>query len=128
MVIFGIDIGNKIEIGIFLDLTKTRLNNNQVFQGDVIKKSNNFYLIEMFPLIPPFYWIGFLGFVSTLYLAGVTKWLLPSLFIWSTYILWNKYFYFFMLWLGVKKNVSKGIIRLLSNEETIKRLDNYGAK
>ena len=126
MAIFGIDIGNNVDIKIFLGLTKTRLDNNIIFGGSVKQKTDNFYLIEMIPLLPPFYWIGFIGLFSTLYLAGVTKWLIPSLLISATSILWSKYFYFFMLWVGVKKNVHKGIIMLLSNEETIKRLDNHG--
>lgn len=117
MVIFGFKLEKSGKD--FIKLTNERINNKTVIFKGEIKEYKDFYVFHITPLIFPFYYIGIFGLLSSLYLAGFGWWCFPTLFLSASYVFWDKHFYYFMLWIGLKKFGYKGKLKLLKTEDTI---------
>ena len=76
------------------------------------------YCCYIEPIIPRVYLLGLiLGFITFLFARGFTWWYMPSILILSTYILWTKYFYYFLLKKGLKKKGFNGGVSFLSKHD-----------
>ena len=118
MVIFGISVSNSLELDNFIYKTNNRFENVVTFYG-TLTKYKDLVVVDMKPLIVPFFWFGLLTFFTLLYFFGFNKFSIFSLMIFSTGIFWTKYFFYMMLKIGLKKEGHKGKIRLLSSQKTL---------
>lgn len=123
MVIFGVELEKEADD--FMRLSEERLNKKTIVYKGYFKKFRDFYLIDIQPLIFPFYWIGFMGVLSTLYFAGLTIYLIPSIIISLSYLFWSKYFIYYMLMIGLRKSGYKGKIKLIKHEELLREVVFY---
>jgi len=113
----------------FFSMTKKRLAEKNLirnpFKGTLKVFVNNnslFIPMEMSPLYPMFYPYGLLLFMAALFITGFTWWCAPGIIIFFTGIFYSKYFFYLMMRIGLRKQGYKGYIKLLRNQEAVRRL------
>lgn len=131
MAIFGVELENNITATKFMEETDKRLSIDNLvtnpFEGKVKRlelEDKDNYVIVMDPVYPHFYQWGLIGILVTFMIVGfkLSYWYLPSLIIYSFGFFWSKYFFFIVLYLGLKKAKYTGKVRLLSNKKILRSI------
>ena len=119
MVIFGVKILDSEKVDSFIDKTNDRFDKVLFFKG-MLFKFKNMIVVDMKPLLFPFYWFGMVSFLTIFWYWGFNKFSFLALIVFSCGIFWSKYFFYVMLKIGLKKEGYRGKIKLLSNQNTLK--------
>jgi len=135
MASFGSEIEDCKTIDVFVNETNERLKeqnlvNNPFIDSKAIHLTNTI-AIHLKPVYPNYPLIAFFFiFFPILYFKGISwsSWYIPSIVFLGLSCLWSNRFLYFIMKLGLRKKGYKGKIKLLNNNETIRRLINYGAK
>jgi hypothetical protein len=105
-----------------MDFSERMSNNNFIqnpFFGGVKPISDNVYCISITPVWVDVSWFGWLGVLMPYLVWGWSNWLIFPIIIGLSGILWTKYFFFFMLKLGLKKAGYKDKIKLIHSEDIV---------
>lgn len=101
---------------------------SRLFSGSIEKITDNLYTCELNYLLPLPTWLfalmtiaGFIFSITWLWILGMIIFVLLEGF-------QTKYFYYFVLKMGLKKTNYKGKIKLLSESEIIRELKIWGLK
>ena len=135
MATFGIETEKNINVIKFMEATHRRINSNNFlkspFNGSVERISTTFkafYVVDIKPIYPniPL----FAGVIMAMICLVFFKWpfIVASLIFFTLSLIWTRYFFQFMLKIGLKKAGYKENINFLSPGETLKRVLNNGTK
>lgn len=126
MATFAIDLTENDESTKFFVDTQQRLETNNFvknpFRGGVRKITGSMYLVYLEPVyfnFTPFIWV-IVG--ALLFYKGWTWWLIIPMVLGSLGIFWSKYFFYYMLKLGLKKAGYKDKVKLVSLSDFIKKV------
>ena len=132
MVIFGVILSNEESGRAFMDKSNARLLKADIvrnpFVGKIIRIKNGVftdtYIIDMEPIYPRYYFVAPLLIIGpALFIQRwLSFWYLPGLFVLSSAFLWNTYFYYAFLTLGLRKSGYIGKIKLIRNGGLLKLL------
>lgn len=129
MAFFGVETEGEDYVAGFVVSTNKRLENNTLhknpFEAKLTKKGNNvFVYIKPIFLNIPLYLVFFIT-VPTMIFTKLssfffTYWIALGFLLLSFF--WSKYFFWLIMKMGIRKTGYKGKFKLLSNEETFKRM------
>lgn len=131
MAIFGLELRNSKPLTIFIDKTNIRLQENHMvknpFYGEA-KIYDGFIVVEIRPVYMNPFILGLFVFLGPLVITNfkISWWLLPGLLLILSSIFWTSYFYIFMFMLGLRKEGYKGKVKLINDQETLRRLLKWG--
>ena len=126
MVIFGISTADSEELDHFIYKTNERFNKVLFFTGKLFK-FKDMVVIDMKPLIVKFYYLGLFSAVTIYYFWGFSKLLIPAFIVFAGGFFWTRYFFYFFLKIGLKKEGHTGKIKLISSQNTLRGVL-YGAR
>lgn len=121
MVIFGVEVSNSKELDNFIYKSNKRFKKVLLFYGE-LSKVKNILVVNMRPLLMPFYWMGLFSFFVITYFWGFNKFSIMALMVFSGGIVWTRYFFYFFLKMGLKKEGHKGKIKLLYDQNTLREV------
>ena len=122
MVIFGVKVLDSEKVDSFIDKTNDRFDKVLFFKG-MLFKFKNMIVVDMKPLLFPFYWLGLVSFITIYYFWGFRPKLLTFAFIvFCGGIFWTRYFFYFFLKIGIKKEGYLGKIKLMSHQDTLREV------
>lgn len=126
--IFGIQIEENQAVRDYLSKTAERLSNMNLvknpFNGRIISIEPGCYAIDMKPIYPDISYLGFFYLMIVFFFFGKSGWwLVPGIAIAALHIFWSKYFYFYILKVGMKKH-SNITPKLLSIDVLLAKLIN----
>lgn len=127
MATFGIEVINNPWIRSFIDKVNIKLQDNKIVYNPFfgkIRLFGNLCIVSMQPVYLNPIIIGIWACLLMWVINGfkITAWQTPGLFMILASFFWSKYFILLMLYIGLRKHKYKDRIKLLSNEEALKRL------
>jgi hypothetical protein len=79
-------------------------------------------VLDIAPIYPNFSILGWLYTLIFFYFFGFSLLLIPGLIVILLSIFWSRYFFILFVYLGLKKLGYKNKIKLISNEEALRRI------
>ena len=132
MAILGIETGKDPKVMEFMLESDKRLQSNNVVKNPYegkIKKINSendkeSYAIVMTPIYPRFYLFGIILIILPMLFIGIrfSWWMLPGIILFSLGIFWSKIPVYLGILIGLRKQGYKGKVKIISNNEIIKRM------
>jgi len=129
MVFFGVEVLETKESLKFFDETIKRSNQedfikNPYDKGGVIKYDEGFYIVNLKPLYPRIYLVGFFALAISFILTGkiLSYYHIIGLLILSLYFFFSNSFFMLMLYLGLRKAKYKHKIKFIKLLEVARRL------
>lgn len=128
MALLGIKyFGDYNIINDFMKDTKEKLKDYDIvknpFKGGIVEfVDKNIYVIEMTPVYYNFSVFGYVYILIIYVFIGLSLWAIPGIILVIMGLFWSKYFFFFMLKIGLKKYGYKGKIKLLKNKDLLETL------
>jgi len=126
MAIFAVETEKDIKANEFMELSNNRLQSSNLvtnpFNGGIKKiegNNKNTYLVYMQPIYPRLYIAGIFFLIITLVFTKfrLSLWLIPSILILCTGILWSGQFFYFILKKGLRKHGFTGAIKKLHSDD-----------
>ena len=130
MAIFGVTVEHEAAAVLFFSKVNKRLGVEDMvknpFEGRILQVERGFYVVDMKPIYPNMSWVFALpGFLGLLILGHLVWWVLLSFSIWGLFgFFWSRFFFFLMLWVGLRKVGYRGRVRLLRGDETLRGVMN----
>ena len=111
MATFGLKTENNLDVNNYLEKVNANIENSFFFKGSItpveIKEPDKFryYLVDISPLTPPFYYVGLILLIVTFLFKGweLSYWYIVPILISATYFLWSDFFLITVIRLGLKK-------------------------
>lgn len=127
MAIFGLELRSSKSLVAFVDKTNIRLQENHLvrnpFYGQA-KIYDGFIVVDLVPVYMNPGLLGLFMFIAPLVISTfkISLWLLPGFLLMLSSIFWSKYFFVLMFILGLRKEGYKGKVKLIKDQETLRRL------
>lgn len=132
MAVFGIQTEKNRAAKKFMRDSHERLQRPSIitnpFEGHIVKVSDSssadvdYYVVDIEPVYPKFYYMGLLGIFLALVFGNINAWLIPGSIIFLMGIFWNKFWFYIMLRLGLRKAGYKSRVRIVNNELLIRKM------
>lgn len=134
MATFGLKTENNLDVNNYLEKVNANIENTFFFKGSItpveIKEPDKFryYLVDISPLTPPFYYVGLILLIVTFLFKGweLSYWYIVPILISATYFLWSDFFLITVIRLGLKKLRVYSPIGFISAKKFLKILKKVG--
>jgi len=111
---------------IFKSKEKNFVKNPFSIKAKLEEKDDLFFLMEITPLYPPVFWLGFVLLIPFIIFEWFNFFLIMPLLLLGIGFFWSKTFYLLVLKASIRKKGYKGQLRFLSKKDIIRRLARWG--
>lgn len=124
---FGIETEDDFYARAFFNKTNLRLSEENViknpFKGRIHIYDKGFAVVDLQPIYFNVAIVGLVAFLIPFLFGGfnITAWCIPGVIIMCLGFCWTRYFFYLIIRIGLSKTKYKGKVKLLPDNETIRR-------
>ena len=123
MVVFGIEVKDDKAVGRIMEVRNRLLIEDlfkNPFNGSIVSRGPRFFVVSLEPVYPKVYWYSLIPFVLSMmfypHWASKALFFIAFLMV-ATVIFWSRWFYFMLFY-----HITKGKVKYVSTQETLKRV------